>query len=320
MKILNDINTILTEKSFESTVDIHEFKDTINFCLENYIYFVRASNLNFDVKTIKPTLKKRRSLSGTNVHEFLIDNNPFWKGFPKRSKSLIGMVVTTFFVDHLASIASHSTGFYGNNFYAVFPKNLFNKKTALCGHEDFIYSFPNVNNIYNLYRILIECFDKFGIIKNPKFTEKTKERVSLYNFKSYTHFVDCCSKLENFLYELYVNYNKYDNYKKTDVIGWFHVLMYNTHATYDISQDLKTLKEILDKSLISWLHEKLKPGSKSPKSNTIVTTEDDLYVVKFEGWKEFWTEEECLVVNLKKITPLIQRVKELDKSVGDKIE
>lgn len=311
MKLLNNINSILAEKFFVSTDTIYEFKDTITFCLENNVYFLRASQLKVESSILKPTEKKRRSLSGTNLHEFLIDNNPYWKEFPKRSKSVMGMLMNGYSHDSLKTIAKYHLNFYGTNFYAIFPKNLYNKKIALSGSEDFIFSFPNIDNIYNLYRVLIDFFIELGVISKTRPSDP--EHVVSYNFKSYSHFVSCCKKAENYLYKFLTNYDLFlDNCEEYEKIRTFRVLMHNIFSSYTVKDEPKILQEILDMSLVNWLHEKLKPGEIPPKSNTIIVNKEDL-IYNIVKEREFWTEEDCLAVNLNKIVSFFQVASRLYK-------
>jgi hypothetical protein len=80
---------------------------------------------------VNPQRKNRSSANTHNYYTLIIDNDPSWKAFPPRSKSLI------------STVSEHTASTYGNPYY-VFPVG--DPIVGLCPEPDFWFSFTETMN------------------------------------------------------------------------------------------------------------------------------------------------------------------------------
>jgi len=84
--------------------------------------------------SVNPSDFERKSANTKNYYTLLIDNSPYWKDYPKRSKSII------------CTTSHYRASAYGN-IYRVFPYD--GAKIGICPASDFWGSF--INSLYGDY-------------------------------------------------------------------------------------------------------------------------------------------------------------------------
>ncbi len=309
--MLNDINKIImANKLSDNNLNISEYLNTIHYCFKNHVFFMRVSKNYFDKKIINPALRKRISLYGNALPEFLIDENPNWEEFPKRSRSLIGLILSTNVFEEYTSPTDLSLGVYGNSLYFVFPKNLFNNKTSFYNGADFISILKDETNyiqIYEFYRQIGMLFH--SINDNYKLTD-------LYDFEKNCDSVD--KQLETLL-------NDIDNEKYLDK-NFYYNFMHDefNHMLTSIFMDLTILPEIEVHSdeevkqffnlLVHEVEKCLSEGFKDflwnqiPTYNCSIFTKKSVEFLRYSEPCEFWTEEECLLVHAEEIKEFLGKI------------
>ncbi len=306
--MLNKINRIIiaNAENFKD-LDINEYLDTVQYCREHELFFLRASESVFPRRIINPKLRPtRKTMYSNNIHEFLIDANPAWDSFPKRSKCLIGIGVKLSSPDAYSPRDFHLS-VYGFELYYVFPKNLFSGRVAFIEEEDFLGLLKRKTN-YD------ETYDFYSDIMN------------LFNLKHTYHF-DGMSDFETHCY--YVDDNLEAIYKNLDLMelnnnnSYYYLLefMKNIASVTDsgfvsnllkIFENLNTLKiypvdvvdnktaEIFFTDFIKEVKKCLDVGFKKYLWN--IMEPDTCHVLEpsdidYIDGNEFWTDEKCLLVN-----------------------
>jgi len=159
----------------------------------------------------------RKSANTSNYYTLLIDNNPYWKKYPKRSQSII-----------CTNNYSYASG-YGI-VYEVFPYD--GAKMGVCPSRDFWFSFENTigdGNSLNFFNFKIsKLFNQYGVRLNdkdfPSFKKsleeleeklkKNKKSLSVLDFITNKWLM----KSESFIDNLYKILNPSDNgFKLTSI-------------------------------------------------------------------------------------------------------
>lgn len=119
----------------ENDEAINIIKDKCSDWNYNDLPIYRGTDLSFDYILINPSERTRKSANARfNIYTTLIDNSPYWKEYPKRSKSLI------------CTLDKNKAINYGYN-YRVIPFD--NSKWGICENSDIWFSFENIKKIAN---------------------------------------------------------------------------------------------------------------------------------------------------------------------------
>ena len=135
--------------------------------------------------------KPRKSRNTQNYYTLMVDNSPKWKGYPKRSQSLI------------CTTNSDVANSYGNP-YAVFPYD--GAKIGVCPDVDFWASFEQtgVTSASAMNQIISELYTE---IDNETFMPKTYKDM-LKGFKEIdTYYKDKKDVFNSIIHKNYSNYN-----------------------------------------------------------------------------------------------------------------
>ena len=318
--MLNKINRIIIAnvENFKD-LDVNEYLDTVQYCREHGSFFLRASNSVFRERIIDPqSRRKRKTLYANNIQEFLIDENPLWSDFPKRLRSLIGLGVRLSLPDTYSPRDFHLT-MYGSELYYVFPKNLFSGGVAFIEKEDLIGLLKRKTSYDETYDFYSDIMNLFNLGRN-------------YHFDSMSDFETHCSYVDNDLKELYkylesieLTYDtSYQSFVKLmndkDLIGIIPDFVQNIIEIFinlDPSSDpvinvsnnktaeiffinfIREVKKCLDMGFKKYLWHIMEPDK-----CYVLDPSDFDYIDNVE----FWTDEECLLVNAEYITEFYDEV------------
>lgn len=170
--------------------------EALTHLMDNPIWrgFSSLTNTNFHAFYVDPSTSERRSQNTLNYYTLLMDNSPFMKGWPKRSRSLI------------CSTSSSTASGYGQPF-ALFPYN--GTRLAWCHSYDIWetrvdifeddYRFPQMNRMFAQLGIPDDSFESMEkYTHTPEFGTKLNEVTGMnttdpnaenytdpYNFISY---------------------------------------------------------------------------------------------------------------------------------------
>lgn len=317
--MLNNINKILiADIGFLGGLDVSQYLDTIRYCRKNKLFFVRASKSSFLKKIVDPKLKsKRKSLYVNNIYEFLIDENPTWDGFPKRSKCIIGLGVRRL-NPLIYSPSKFALNVYGSQLYYVFPKNLFDGGVAFFEKDDFISLLSRKTNYSEIYDFYSDIMSLFKLERD-------------YHFDSMTDFDTYCNYVDDNLEVLYKNlmlmeltYDKSYHYfvkfmNDKDIttdsgfvynlcnifenlypsIIYINSVVNNKTANIFFVEFIREVKKCLDVGFKRYVWYVLEP-----ERCQILDESNIDYIDK----SEFWTDEECLLVNAEYITEFYNEV------------
>ena len=166
----------ITEDEAISLLNKHCRQAMNNFFVGHPIY--RGLKNNNYYLWIDPSDFERKSANTKNYYTLLIDNSPYWKDYPKRSKSII------------CTMDNNTAIEYGHD-YIVFPYD--GAKIGICPQEDFWFGFDNKTikedlnsfneNLKKLFKINnIPLNDKSykGIVKSFKEFDKKYKLQTLY--------------------------------------------------------------------------------------------------------------------------------------------
>lgn len=150
---------ILSEGRGKS-LDLDKCKDLLSkYCKKSYNYYITKNrailrgvdSIYGDYAMIDPQSSSRKSANTWNYYTLMLDNDPRWKSYPKRSRSII---CTTNF---------HKAKQYGHIYY-VFPYD--GSDIGVCPNDDiwdsFSYSTGNMT-LGQMNRELRELFEDYSI-------------------------------------------------------------------------------------------------------------------------------------------------------------
>ncbi len=110
-------------------------KKAYNAFLQDHVIYRGLSNSNNNLY-VDPSKSTRKSRNTDNYYTLLIDNNPQWKGYPKRSKSII-----------CTNSQRKTLSFGDGKTYQVFPYD--NSKIGISPEHDFWFSFHKTLGEHN---------------------------------------------------------------------------------------------------------------------------------------------------------------------------
>jgi hypothetical protein len=208
----------------------------------NGISIYRGMLNNDDYLYIKPTDYVRISQNTNNIYTTIIDNSPYWKEYPKRSKSIV------------CSTNFYTSEQYGD-IYIVIPFN--NSNWGVCSSNDIWVSFDYIRNVLNFYNM--EDFNLIigNMISKEKLPTDQNELLDILKNINYENIIiDNYSdiefnNLEKTIYNLLKDYNNlYDlliDITKPD-INKFELMTYdklNIYKEYYVNNEIWTDSECI---------------------------------------------------------------------------
>jgi hypothetical protein len=177
---------------------------------DNYFLYV-------DPKAGRP----RISANTRNYYTLMNDNSPYWKGYPKRSESLI------------CTTSSSTSEVYGNT-YIVLPYD--NAKIGVCYEDDYWGSFPNLSELvdgyYNLNMFNRELESLFKQVDIPLYDDSYKKLQHSFGLFDLTFNHDLDS-IESLIYE--DGFRILKGYEKVwDLMKHFNILLAPEPNKFDL--------------------------------------------------------------------------------------
>lgn len=165
----------------------------------------RGATFNGPFILKKPSQGSRVSANTSNHYTLLIDNLPCWKGYPKRSKSLV------------CSFDYYVAESYGSTTYNVFPYN--GSTIGICPHGDLWTSFESIGISYldqfnnHLRDLGLVDTSWNALVKSSKRLDKNKKNLEVeHTEKILKDYVDSMYTFIDYM-NIYFNPNK-NGFKK----------------------------------------------------------------------------------------------------------
>lgn len=215
---------------------------------------------------INPKNYTRQSSASSNEYTVVMDNSPYWKGYPKRSKSII------------CSTDSSTAHNYGKT-YVVIPLEK-DAKFGMCMDRDVWTTFININKKYKLQ---IDTF--FNSLRGVhKVLCHDDETMFPQKYGTYGDFIKFTDSID----------------KKRDVISTNDKLDMLDELLAKTSRDTRIMKFIIDwiiskKSLLDFIYQETDPTINYFK---LFSYYGNMEYLPYD--REVWTDSECLLINKQK--------------------
>lgn len=160
---------------------VPNFSQAIKSALAGNSLITRNRNGNEEFYFIDPKKgEPRRSANTLNYYTLIMDNSKRWSKYPKRSRSIIGLLEKTLY----------------NQDYIVLPKN--NAKIVLCSDTDLWYSFPIIRAGMNRWNIVVSYILSLPLYTDEEIDNHQNERRHSYD-KNITQFKKACKEFDNWV-------------------------------------------------------------------------------------------------------------------------
>lgn len=180
---------------YAASMKILDMNEAVDYCINNCKEFLsdpkfisRSINTSQSYFYSKPI--KRHSRDNANHYTLILDNSPYWKDYPKRSKSFICL------------------GGLGGT-YLVIPKD--NSKWGICSNQDIYFSFIN-SDIISINKFFVELYYLskylFDMVISDKNYEQMKQDINLFQEKLYEMTFQDIQRIIGEQYEFYMEKNK----------------------------------------------------------------------------------------------------------------
>jgi hypothetical protein len=250
-------------------------QDTTLLSEDDLIYLLKKNCKNFNFNDtpiwrntdllqnnylINPKLHTRKSVMISNYYTLLIDNSPYWEGWPKRSKSIIGLL-------------NNYTSVYGSEKFRLIPFD--GAKIAVASKPDlwgsFTYLMDNLEIKIRYINIIIRGLYNF-------YKENINDNIELPNDDDFNNFKEDMKPLEDMIRNI-------DNIKKTKLY-----MNSDCKTFYD-----KLFEEIKNgKTFVEFINEYLKPNENEFKlTNYKKLVKSKVYITG----NEVWTDSKCLLIH-----------------------
>lgn len=160
--------------------------------IENIFIYRGIKNSLSSFLYINPKQFNRESAHTFNIYTLLIDNSYYWRGYPKRSKSIV------------CSTSLEEADNYGNP-YAVLPLNK-NANIGVCPTNDIWTSFKSMGSLMLFNLEIIDVYN--NIIKTSKNDNKNKLDLKNLSYDTIIKMFDVFDKNKDNI-KIYFNYNKF---------------------------------------------------------------------------------------------------------------
>lgn len=267
------------EVDFYEAVDFIQTRAT-EWDIENKQLFrgVQDSD-NIPFSIIEPSSHERKAVAlSDNVYNIMIDNLPSWDKYPKRHNSVYGS-----FLDKIKKPKDYinwiEEEFEYNDFgYVNFLIPEDGAMLAVCDSSDLRISFSNgvwIGELPNLFKYMnVDFYDDKLEFDNWSSMEKVMKEISL-------------EKLEMKLAELHDWEDKHHTYGKL----------------------IKSMKSENSESFYEYCNDVYAPTKNDIE--LIEYTKNNIYRLKIEGSgdsREIWTEADCLLVNPKMMSDILEEL------------
>jgi hypothetical protein len=264
-----------------------------------YIKFPETDSEEVPYELIVPRQMERSSKDSWNTYTVLLSKLPSWKGWPRRSLSVI------FYVGHPGGIGAE--GGYGNNIYRIIPKN--GAKIAVSNNPDILNArvfshmqsllagpTKEVADITSLCHMLGRVVTWGTLIKNPPKTwgiETTESREAndwLKNIRTedYEQAIELLDDSLNKKTLPAIRKGLNDSFKSAPRNAWA------TRSYLDLGDTFEEYVNLLEK-YGGW--EKLLSEALDPVKNGFQLMAPGNVRPPDRGAVEAWTEDTCMLIN-----------------------
>jgi hypothetical protein len=220
------------------------------------------------VLLVKPSKIERTSTNTVNIYTALTDCLPSWRGYPKRSRSIICAFDQSRAMAYMG--ASKTEWGEVGSLYCVFPKN--GAKIGVCPSNDIYYSFPRVRSRWGAAHM-----GEFNTVFDDLFQRAyEKEFQSAYHNEIGELNGD---GMDRFLREMERDLSK----SIIDVA--------NEEHHHDIAEDMETNKFDAGVSWLDYFDDLMNPVA----NGFILTNIDEL---DMKGNLEVWTDADSFLINM----------------------
>lgn len=252
------------------------YSDALNNIRKGHYIFRGIPHTSKPLVYVRPSQTERTSKNTDNVYTALIDILPSWRGWPKRSRSIVcssSIEYTKSYTGPSIKYGSQSPGAT----YCVFPKN--GAKIGVCSDEDIWSSFPmifkrwNTGNMNEFNRQFSEVLNAAMHMATGEYHEK---EIGELNGEEMLEFLN---RIEHDITEeSFIKYRNNTKYRQ---------------ASDEIVEDILHDKFEAGISWINYFDELM-----NPEANQFHLTDTAHYIEDQYNTREAWTDSDCLLIRM----------------------